>query len=85
MIRTWLDPNVWGSETVGEQSGWARQTKARVYEAVDYLNRAGGVNYVETIELALNGGAYATADIDLTGAAPLPQVGRMEITVNPAE
>jgi hypothetical protein len=75
MIRTWLDPNVWGSETVGEQSGWARQTKARVYEAVDYLNRAGGVNYVESVQLRLSGGAWSSADIPLNGTAPLPSAG----------
>lgn len=83
MMRAWLDAETWGSETVGETTGWSRQTVARLYEAIDFLNRAGGVSYVSTVELREAGGAYAAADVALTGVAPLPVAGEILITVNP--
>lgn len=82
MMSRWLDPNSWGSDDIGEQSGWTLQTKARIYEAVDYLNRAGGVNYVDSVQLSTNGTTWVSTDITLTGAAPLPQMGSVLITVN---
>lgn len=85
MMRTWLDPNGWGAEEIGEQQGWARQTSARIYEAVDYLNRADGVQYVSTVQIRKTGGVFASADIPLTGAAPLPLAAAgagITVTVN---
>ena len=81
MMRTWLDPETWGSETVGEESGWSRQTVARLYEAVDFLNRAGGVSYVASVQLRKAGGSFAAADVALTGVAPLATYGQILITV----
>jgi hypothetical protein len=75
MMATWLDPLAWGSEAVGETQAWSRQTVARIYEAVDFLNRADGVQYVESVQIRKSGGAFAAADIPLTGIAPLPRVG----------
>jgi uncharacterized phage protein gp47/JayE len=83
MIRTWLDPLQWGSQGTGEIQAWQRDTKARIYEAVDYLNRADGVYYVETIQLRKHGDAvWSNVDIALTGAAPLPLAGDINVTVN---
>lgn len=75
MMSQWLNPSTWGSEEIGEETGWARVTSARIYEAVDYLNRATGVNYVETVQLRVSGGAWSSVDIPLPGTAPLPNVG----------
>jgi hypothetical protein len=81
MMQTWLDPSGWGAEEVGEEQGWSRQTSARLYEAVDYLNRAEGVQYVSTVQLRKAGGAFAASDVALTGIAPLPFAGAITITV----
>jgi hypothetical protein len=81
MMRTWLDPGGWGAEEVGEEQGWSRQTSARLYEAVDYLNRADGVQYVSTVQLRKAGGAFAASDVALTGVAPLPLAGAITVTV----
>jgi hypothetical protein len=79
--RAWLDPGTWGTVPgAGQQRAWAQDTKARLYEAVDALSDAQGVFYVESVELRKTGGTYAAADVDLTGAAPLPQAGTIEIT-----
>jgi hypothetical protein len=81
MMQTWLDPSGWGAEEVGEEQGWSRQTSARLYEAVDYLNRAEGVQYVSTVQLRKAGGAFAASDVALTGIAPLPFAGAITVTV----
>jgi hypothetical protein len=81
MMQVWLDPSGWGAEEVGEEQGWSRQTSARLYEAVDYLNRADGVQYVSTVQLRKAGGAFAASDVALTGIAPLPFAGAITITV----
>lgn len=84
MLRTWLNANYWGAEEIGESQSWAVNTKARVYEAVDYSNRADGVHYVNTVGLRKHGDpAYANADITLPGAAPLPIAGDITVTAQP--
>lgn len=83
MLRTWLDPSTFGSETVGEETSWSTDNKARLYEAVDYLNRAGGVYYVESVQLRKHGdAAWSNVDIALTGAAPLPLAGDLNVTIH---
>jgi Baseplate J-like protein len=89
MMLTWLDPGAWGVlPGAGVTADWAMDTKARIFEAVDFLNRANGVFYVETVQLrgyAEGGtpGAWTDADVDLIGAAPLPLAGAIEITAIP--
>jgi hypothetical protein len=85
MLRMWLDPDAWGSETVGESQSWATDTKARIYEAVDYLNRADGVHYVVSVQLRKHGDAvWSNADIILPGTIPLPIVGDITVTAQAA-
>jgi hypothetical protein len=88
MLDTWLDPGMWGtqpSSTAESGDQWANNTVARVYEAVDWLNRADGVYYVEgAVQLRVAGGAWGGVDVPLTGVAPLPLSGTHEITVTGA-
>lgn len=83
MLRTWLDPSSFGSENVGEEPSWTSDNKVRIYEAVDYLNRAGGVYYVESVQIRKHGdAAWSDVDIALTGIAPLPLAGDLTVTVH---
>jgi hypothetical protein len=83
MLAQWLNPASFGSETAGEEQGWTTDTKVRLYEAVDWLNRAAGVFFVETVQLRVHGSAnWGTADIDLGGVAALPLPGDLNVTVN---
>jgi hypothetical protein len=76
MMRTWLDANGWGSEAVGESQSWASDNKARIYEAVEFLNRADGVHYVSSVQLRKTGdAAWSDVDVVLAGTAPLPIAG----------
>ena len=85
MMSSWLDPSSWGSEAIGEVESWARDTKARIYEAVDFLNRADGVHYVVSVEIKKTADSvWSNADIALDGTAPLPMLGTADITANPS-
>ena len=84
-VQAWLDPNTWGTVPgAGAERGWAQNDTVRLYEAVDALADAQGVFWVQSVELRTSGGTYAAADVSLTGAAPLPQYGLIEITAVPA-
>lgn len=78
-LQAWLDPTI--DTGTGTSTDWVQDTSARLYEAVDYLNRANGVHYVVSVELREAGGAWAAADVPLTGAAPLPLPGALDVTV----
>ena len=73
-LQAWLDPNSWGSSGATDSTDWTVDTTVRISEAVDYLNRAAGVHWVDlsTVKLRLNGGAWQATDLVLPGTAPLP-------------
>jgi uncharacterized phage protein gp47/JayE len=73
MLATWLDPNNYGESDVAD--AWAPDAFARIYEAVDYLNRASGVHYVVSVQLRVAGGAWSGNDVALPGIAALPLPG----------
>jgi hypothetical protein len=81
MLKRWLDPGYFGTAgTSGDV--WASDTFARIYEAVDYLNRADGVYYVVSVQLRVAGGAWSSNDVALPGVAALPLAGDLtDITV----
>jgi hypothetical protein len=85
MLSTWLDPGQWGSQpssTAETTDQWALDTYARIYEAVDWLNRADGVYFVVSVQLRKHGDvAWSNADVPLAGIAPLPVAGDFTITV----
>ena len=53
----------------------------RLYEAVDVLNGAAGVHYVESVQIRKTGGTFGTADIALKTPVGLPTPGTFTITV----
>ena len=83
-LSSWLSPGAWGSPPglVGDAVGWTPDNTVRLYEAVETLNRAAGVHYVESVQIRIPPAAYAAADVGLTGPVGLPQAGAMAITVH---
>ena len=84
MLATWLDPNNFAQagSTGGSEDVWAADTVARIYEAVDWLNRAAGVHYVVSVQLRKHGdAAWSNVDVPLPGVAPLPLVGDLSVVV----
>jgi hypothetical protein len=83
-LNTWLSPETWGGaeQASGQAFAWSYDTKVRVFEAVDWINRAQGVFYVNTVQLKKStDSTWATGDIDLAGLVPLPAPGNITVTV----
>jgi hypothetical protein len=66
-LTAYLSPATWGLLPFGDQRSWRQDTTVRYWEAVTALNQAEGLDHVTS--LTLNGG---TADIVMTGVAPMP-------------
>lgn len=68
MLMLWLSETGWGS-VPGQSAGvWASDNKVRLYEAVDYINRAQSVWYCEDVMLRIHGDTtWVEGDITLPG------------------
>jgi hypothetical protein len=80
-IRTWLSANEFG-QIPDSQSGksWSNDTTVRHDEAVDYANRPPGVWFTALIEMKKTSDSVWTGgDILLTGVAPLPIAGTINL------
>lgn len=76
-VALWLDPEQWGL-VPGATShvDWATDDRVRLYEAVDWLNRATGIHWVQNVEMKKSAdSAWAAADIILGGCVPMPEMG----------
>jgi hypothetical protein len=83
-MHSWMDPTMWGL-VPGTTShlNWATDDRIRLYEAVEYLNRASGIHWVENVMLKKASDVdWVAVDIFLGGAVPMPRPGpNMEFTV----
>lgn len=75
-VAEYLSPSSWGQPPTGQPDGWVNDTKVRYLEVAQVLNAVDGLRYVT--DLKVEG---ATADVNLTGAAPLPKPGTITGTV----
>lgn len=76
-LASYLSPATWGLPPTGQDSSeWINEDKVRFLEVAQVLNSVDGLRYVT--ELKVDGG---TADVTLTGAAPLPKPGTISGTV----
>jgi uncharacterized phage protein gp47/JayE len=80
-LAHWLDPAAWGTPPGGFSGEWIFDNTVRLYEAVDALNAAAGVHYVESVQIRKTGGVFGSADIALQTPVGLPQPGVFTITV----
>jgi hypothetical protein len=82
-VSSWLSSQEWSNPPGVSQGTWEADTKVRLYEAVDYINRASGVWYCENVQLKLHSsGTWLSTDITLPGIAPVPSITPDDITVN---
>lgn len=81
-LETWLGEQ-WDTSGAEDASGWAVAKTVRISEAIDHLNRANSVHWVEqaTVKLKAAAGAWTAADLTLLGLVPLPTSGVHELTV----
>jgi hypothetical protein len=82
-VGVWLSSQEWNAPPGVETGVWELDTKVRLYEAVDYINRAGGVWYCENVQLKLHASpGWTTGDITMPGLAPVPFTKPANIFVN---
>lgn len=76
-MNQWMNPEQWGL-VPGATShvDWATDDRVRLYEAVDWLNRAVGIHWVANVKLKKSTDTVWTeGDIVLGGAVPMPTPG----------
>lgn len=76
-----LNPVLHGQPPLGEARTWRNRATIRRYEVAATADRVEGVEYVDEVLLAASPAAPADADVALTGAAPLPLPGDINVTV----
>jgi uncharacterized phage protein gp47/JayE len=89
-IRSWLSSEGWSTGPTSTENSWNPDTKVRLYEAVDYLNRSPAVWYCEQVKLKFTAqppANWVAADLDMTTQlvgyttpAVLPICGVVELT-----
>lgn len=84
-ITNFLDPITWGTEAgVGESPQWINEPVVRHQDLSTVINNVDGFDYWTTLQLRVPPAALGTADITMTGAAPLPTVGAITVAVTSA-
>ena len=81
-LADWLNPGDWGTPPGAATGEWIFDNSVRYFEAIEHVNRADGVHYVNALQLRKAGGTFGTADIALTTPVGLPQPGTIAVTVN---
>jgi hypothetical protein len=73
-IAAFLDPTRWGNPAGGDEFAWIDEPTLRRNDLFGALYGVPGVRHVDTLQLAIHGGALGTADLTLNGPAALPQL-----------
>lgn len=81
-LADFVDPSLWGQPSTGETRDWVNKALVSLYDVAGALDRVEGLDRVTDIDLGLNGGAQATADLALPGIAPLTRPGVINVTVS---
>lgn len=75
-LKNLLNPRTWGSPATGDTTSWINEKVLRYQKVVAALENVAGFGHYT--ELKVNGG---TADVVMTGIAPLPKTGTLSITL----
>lgn len=76
-ITAYLNPGTWGGGA-DSPPRWELDTVVRYLEVAELINAVAGVDYIVQGTLLVEGG---TVDVNLAGAAPLPQPGAIAVAV----
>lgn len=75
-----LDPAKWGVPAPGEEVQWLNKRTIRYQDLVTVVNNVEGVDYYDLLEMGEQGGGpLGTSDIEMSGAAPLPEPGLVQV------
>lgn len=79
-VTSYLSPSNWGLTAAGTDD-WVNQTVVRYLELAQVINNVVGIDYITSLTFRVSPAAYASTDITLTGAVPLPRPGAIAGTV----
>jgi hypothetical protein len=79
-LTNYLNPATWGVVGTDPRS-WNQTTIVRYLELAQAINQVQSVDYIVSFTFGIQGGAMGTADVPLTGVAPLVRVGTLTGTV----
>ncbi len=74
-LQRFLSPGTWGRSPYGDAISWSNETTIRYLEVAQALNEVAGLRYVTSLQIGRDPGTLGTADIVMTGQAPLPRAG----------
>jgi hypothetical protein len=74
-----------GGYSLTDNASWRRREKVRRFELAAAADAVQGVEYVTLVEIAASGDTPVDADLTMTGSAPLPLPGVINVTVVDAE
>lgn len=84
-VASYLSPARWGiREDTGEDREWLNDPLVRHLEVAERLQRVEGLRFVDSLTIGVSGGTMGTANVTMTGFAPLPRVGAITGSVSPA-
>jgi hypothetical protein len=86
-VTEYLSPKNWGLVTSGfgdspESQNWINQKILRYLELAQVINQVQGINYITSLTFRVPPAAFASTDVTLTGAVPLPRPGTISGTVS---
>jgi hypothetical protein len=84
VLASWLSPARFSQPPTAIDDAtqlWSADNLVRYTEAVEWLNRADGVHWVELVQLRASGGVFGTTDVSLGAPIGLPLPGAFTITV----
>lgn len=82
-LNAYLSPANWGGPISLDQdpATWRNKTTVRRFDLIALVDNVPGVDYVTGLTLALEADVLGSANVTLTGAAPLPRPGTITVDV----
>lgn len=74
-LTAWLSPANWGIPPYGDPELWINEDTVRYLEVAEVINGVDGVRYITSLTIGLDGDPQVSADVPLSGPAPLTRAG----------
>lgn len=81
-LQSFLSPANWAGGNLTPPVWNSGMTVVRFWDVVQAVHNVPGVLYVSTCQICAHGGTLGSADVTMTGDAPLPAVGTLSVTVS---
>lgn len=73
-----LSPGAWGALPPDEETAWVNRPTIYYQDLSTLVNNVEGVDIHTTLEFEIDGVGFASVDVEMPGAAPLPEPGTIE-------